>query len=202
MPTTWNPADLANCTLTNGNLTVTFASTSQNQGVRSVFSASTGKFYFETTITHGGVAPQVGMALASANLTTVQTNSTGAVVWNSNYIYVNNNLTLNMGASIGNGDVASVAVDIGGKRIWYRRNGGNWNANATYDPGAGTGGIDITSVTTGAVFALGAGQQSGGINGVIGANFGAAAFTYAPPGGFTVGLGPAAVAQARVIVMA
>lgn len=63
-PTTWNPADKSSeITLSNGNLT---ASSSLTGGsVRSVFSASAGKYYWEVTQTDD-VA--IGVATASADI--------------------------------------------------------------------------------------------------------------------------------------
>jgi len=64
MPTTWNPADkTGNTTLSNGNLTSAFSTT--NDGVRSVYSDSAGKWYWEATFTTGSGAG-VGFANASA----------------------------------------------------------------------------------------------------------------------------------------
>jgi hypothetical protein len=45
------------------------------------------------------------------------------------------------------GSLVDVAVDTVNKKMWYRVNGGNWNNNASYDPGTNTGGLDISVLT-------------------------------------------------------
>lgn len=69
-----------------------------------------------------------------------------------------------------------------GSEIWFRRNGGNWNANALADPASRTGGISINNTRSKRMFV---GCQ--GSNTTITINFGSSAFTYTVPTGFTNG---------------
>ncbi len=79
-----------------------------------------------------------------------------------------------------------MAFDIASHLIWFRVNGGNWNNNASYDPATATGGISFTSLgTTYACIDV----IDNVTTGIVTTNFGAAAFTYGVPSGFTAGFG-------------
>lgn len=181
-PTTWNAADLAAVTLSNGNLTAT--TTSAQGGVRGVAALSSGKNYCEYTIkTIISNALAVGFALASTNLAT--SGLVGAAIMNRlGAIFVNN---VNSGVGLGTraaNDIIGIAVDISGKLIWFRvAPAGNWNASGTANPATGAGGISLTALS-GALYPV---FLSGGIGDAVTANFGATAFSGAVPSGFTSG---------------
>jgi hypothetical protein len=183
---TWNPADkTASMTLSNGNLT---AVGTANQGVRAQLPAAT-KFYFEITsavaIWNGGL----GIARSTANLGTVTVNAANAALVtpaSSGNILFNSSTPIG-GAAIGAfaiNDVLCVAVDLVNQRIWFRKNAGNWNNNASADPVTNVGGINISTVfTTGTAYPLAAtavGTSSQAI-----ANFGATSFAFTQPSGFS-----------------
>jgi len=183
---TWNPADkTASMTLSNGNLTAVGIA---NQGVRAQLPAAT-KFYFEiksaVAIWNGGL----GIARSTANLATVTVNAANAAICSTsgsgNILF--NSSTPVSGAALGGfaiNDVLCVAVDLVNKRIWFRKNGGNWNNNASADPATNVGGIDISTVfSAGTAYPLAAtavGTSSQAI-----ANFGASSFAFTQPSGFS-----------------
>jgi len=197
MPTTWNPADkTGNTTLSNGNLTSAFSTT--NDGVRSVYSDSAGKWYWEAIFTSGAGAG-VGFANASAVLGTVwSTNGVNAVLYKNGSTYVNG---VSQGVSITFlFRTFGIAIDFAAQRVWLKNvtDGGNWNNNVSADPATNVGGVNIAAIGS-PLFAL----LAGGSNNWT-ANFGATAFAGTVPSGFTVGFGPAAAsaAMARAMILA
>lgn len=67
--------------------------------------------------------------------------------------------------------------------IWYRVNGGNWNANPSANPSTNTGGVSLAAVAGVPLFAVGL-VNAGATNDNQTANFGATAFANAAPAGF------------------
>lgn len=84
------------------------------------------------------------------------------------------------------GDNIGVAVDMVNSKVWFRKNGGNWNnaAIGSQNPAANTGGYSISTLTTGGLtvypactfFAVGE---------KISGRFLATSWSYAAPSGFT-----------------
>lgn len=184
-PTNWNPSDKsANMSLSNGNLTAT--STNFSVGVRAVKGNNSGKFYWEATLANGGSsADDVGLGLATADLTSTAPVGTTAVSLNS--IFVNGS-SISTFPGMSNGVIVGIAVDLTVKLIWYRNAAaGIWNNNGSANPATGVGGINIASVATGLLFPL---FQVGAASGhAATANFGATAFNGAVPSGYTAGWG-------------
>jgi len=182
--TTWNPADKSTwIDLSNGNLTTTRPTDNSWQAVRSFFSVSSGKWYWEVTIDSAGVliATTLGVGTSSESLTypgdSTQgygyVGSTGAKVHSSN---------TGFGDPYTAGDIISVALDMDNGMIWWAKNG-VWQAlgdpaNAVlpaYD--------DLSGKTFYAM--IGAYRQGNTAT----TNFGASAFSYSVPNGFTSGFG-------------
>lgn len=192
MPTTWNPSDLTNITLSGGNLTAT----STGQGaVRSIAAVAAGKVYFELTFTSGGTQSQTacGLANGAASLATSITTGVGCILCNGNGTVVINNTT-GIGAigTFAGGGTLCAAVDMGAQLVWLRNGGaGTWNANPAANPTTGVGGFSFSGLT-GSLFAY-SGGTTGSASPVTG-NFGATAFAGAVPSGFTAGLSTSAQA--------
>jgi hypothetical protein len=196
MPTTWSTTDKTATNLTNGDLTATGTGAG---GVRSVYSASAGKFYWEVQFV-AGAAPGLGIANAAAVLATVWNTPTNAAAAFNASIYVNNvSQPGAAGIVISNGTTICVALDIDAQRIWFRSGAaGNWNNSGTANPATNTGGLNIAVLGV-PLFALVCTLTSAQHT----VNFGATAFVGTPPSGFTAGFGPAAAStQARVMVLA
>ena len=199
--TSWSPTDhTANITLSNANLTMTFAQFGQLGG-RSVDSFASGKYYWEVTFPNGS-ASTTGSGIANAGATLTTFGAAGqALVDTSGNIRVNG-ATISTIPNIAANGIACIALDVGAALIWFRNGAsGNWNNNAGFNPAAGTGGHSISAIT-GALLAYGGDNNANGQS--IIANFGATAFAGVPPGGFTPGLGTGlgASTQSRVMVMA
>lgn len=182
--TTWNPADkAANTVLSNGDLTAT-GSVSGTCNVRSIASYSSGKYHAEFTIgatNSTNYSRAVGIANSTASLTANLGNANSAAVFMGDPLFYINSGSTGSGVTYTNNDVVSMAVDLDNNTIWYRRNGGNWNGNASYDPATNTGGMAIATPTR-PVFVIALLAISFSPN--LTANFGATAYTYTAPSGF------------------
>ena len=210
MTTTWNPSDLVNITLSNGNLTAGSV-TAGIGGVRSVDRLTSGKYYWEVTFNTAGITSMAcGICSPSANLATVTSTSLnaaylyryGGTVWVNN-VQVSG---LTWGTNtIAAGSVIGIALDLDNKLLWFRVGAaGNWNNNAAYAPG-GSGGVNIAPIFPGPpfpIYALG-NTSSGNNTDNFTANFGATAFAGAVPSGYTSGFpsvgGPALLALASEV---
>lgn len=187
---TWNPADRLNITLSGGNLTAACSSASPGSGVRSVTGYTTGKYYWEATMTGWiGTACGPGVALSSAtySIGLTATGSAGltkAGGGTNGAIYVNGSAVgINMGFR-SSGEIVGIAVDIGAQLIWFRiAPSGNWNNSGTANPATGTGGISISSIAG----TLHAAFLPSNTSDICTANFGATSFSGAVPSGFTAG---------------
>jgi len=183
----WNPADLVNITLSNGNHTATSQATSG--GVRAACSVTTGqKIYWEVTFnTITSTQTAAGCARSTANLG----NLAGLGTANAAVVFGNGIININAGfaGSIGtrsSGDVIGIAVDFAAGLIWFRvAPSGNWNGSGTANPATGTGGFSISGITGGPLFPNF--STTNLANEVITGNFGDSTFTGAVPSGFSAG---------------
>lgn len=166
-PTTWNPADKgATVSLSDGNLTAACTSTSS---VRSVYGASSGKYYWELTYPFGVSQVTVGVATSLANVNSFA--GTDAYAWtvqsDAGHIYHNN-------SSIGllpstPAVTLSVLLDATAKTLVF------------WTDGSDTG---ITIDLEGSQF-----FAIAGYTGTVTANFGQSPFNHTPPSGYAAGLG-------------
>lgn len=183
--TNWNGSDLVNMTLSGGNLVAT-GNNASDGSVRAVANHSTGKYYYEATLTVAGAGgdSSCGIANASASLANAP-NSTlliASAYQGSGGIWVNGaNLGSITAFSVTN--VAGVAVDTGGQLIWIRNNNGNWNGSGAADPATGAGGFSISGITA-AYYPWCSANGAGSGNTSWTANFGATSFANAAPSGF------------------
>lgn len=67
--------------------------------------------------------------------------------------------------------------------IWFRKNGGIWNNDASADPATNTGGIDLSAISGQTLYATGQGTGDA----LQTFNFGASSFSFSVPAGFTAG---------------
>lgn len=171
-PTTWNPSDKSSqITLSGGDLTSEIG-TSGIGGVRSVVGKSSGKWYWEATI--AGTGPWfVGIARSDDSMTTYT--SAGVGYYSDGRTFDNDRGYAAYGPSYTAGDVLGFLLDMDAGTFKVYKN------NA--DPG-GT----ARSSLSGTFYAYRA-QLSDGTGHPMTHNFGASAFTYTPPAGYTAGLG-------------
>ncbi|MGX1110555.1 MULTISPECIES: SPRY domain-containing protein [Bradyrhizobium] len=190
MSSAFDPTSLSNATLSNGDLTATRTSTSTG-GAQSTDYKNSGKFYFEVTVgaSHGST-DSIGVMASSYGYGALTNGNAGAGsgVWLGGGSIVNNGGTVGSvgGAANAAGSVICVAHDAGNGRVWYRLNGGSWNNSGTADPATNTGGINLLAAQYAPVVGFSPfGSPTVGDN--FTANFGASAFAYSVPSGFTAG---------------
>jgi hypothetical protein len=189
-------------TFSNGNLTVTQGVSNANEGTRATAFITTGKLYFEITISNVTASQGAGVGIGNANIS--RAGFLGGTA--GGHTYLASGAVYTGGGSIatlpvyGTGAVLCVAADIGSQKIWYRVNGGNWN-NTTDNPATNAGGYSIAALIS----------NNGNIYPAINlyaildqvtANLGATAFAQAVPAGFSgISTAPSSP-QARIMVMA
>ena len=177
LATTWNPLDKdAYVTLSNSNLTA--ASIGSNNGpVRSVFGASTGKWYWE--LTYASVTPVVGVALPSWVLLDYpgyRSNSLG-FFGGATPKKIKDATQTNYGAAWASGVVLGVALNMDAGTIEIFMNGAPQGV--------------MFSGLSGVYHAVSGSSASGSI---VTANFGASALAYSPPVGHAAGFGESVLA--------
>jgi hypothetical protein len=202
-PITWDPTTALNTTLSSGNLVATnTGTTGTNQGVAGPAASAkfnVGKYYFEiklTTFTGGnGVGLSIGPT--GSAITSMSTSPpanaytyflAAGEIWGNGGGHIP--VTLETATS---GDIICIAIDCGNGRVWFRKNGGLWDNTSGHNPSIGdgsAGGFTFTSASLMVPFAtygnglVGSGGASGN---VFTANFGASAFSFAVPSGYTLG---------------
>lgn len=174
--TTWNPSDKgASITLSGGNLTAQVATVSSH-GVRATSAIpGSGKWYWEIHVdTLSGVNLDVGVADATASLTAFfGGDAHGLASIRSNGFILYNNVDQAAGSfSPAQGDIISVAFDAATRTVVFRLN----NAGAVT--------VLTANVPSGTLYPVVGGNGNGGAT-TYTANFGATAFTYLPPAGYT-----------------
>ena len=171
---TFDPANTGNTiTLSGGNLIAT--QTFGSQFTRSTIGKSSGKWYWEITITSAGITTLLGIVNATASSATEFVGSTtnGWGYAGSSGDKINGAGLVVYGSTYTTGDVIGVALDMGaGTIIFYKNNVSQGTAFT------GLSGTMYAAVT----------PNTGGASGVATANFGATALTYSPPVGYNAGL--------------
>jgi len=189
MTATFNPSDAAaTIALSNGDLTAT-NSFGLDGSVRTVESASSGKYYYEaicggtadTTAYRRGVAIGNSSAALTTGLGSPETNSGNVFQGDSNFYVAGSGGGTGCSYAGTGGDNVSVALDLDNDLIWYRANGGNWNSNGSADPASGVGGNSISGLSK-PLFVMAWSTQANGI--ALTFNFGATAYAYTAPSGF------------------
>lgn len=163
---TWSTTDKdAGVQLSNGNLTTT--GSGSYSGVRGTLSKSTGKWYFEMAVVTLGFNVYIGVSNSTSSLTT--SSSVGKTV-QGKAGYTNNNTTFIANAGFVMGDVIGVALDADAKQVSFYVNGVLLQ-----------GPINISGIT-GPYFPV---IVPNATNDVETTNFGATAFAFTLPSGFT-----------------
>jgi len=168
---TWNPADKGtNVTLSGGDLSVSISADGAWDAVRSTISKTSGKWYWEYTMT--GTNAMSGILLSTATLSSfLGADANGWGYYDLNGNKYTNGASVAYGATYTTGDVIGVALDMdSGTVVFYKNN--------TSQGTAYTG-------LSGAMFAAMSGSN---ISAKLTANFGATALTYTPPSGYNSGL--------------
>lgn len=181
--TTWNLTDNSSIiTRSNGNLTATEggSASGSGDGLRATTSRSSGKLYFEITLTTD-VSAQESMGIAKSTASLVS-NSLGAdadgwgIIIGSGGALVNNGAPVQFGGAGDAGDVYGFAVDLTGLLLYVSKNGSFLFSG---NPTVGSGG---TTIAAGSWFPAASLFGSGD---VVTLNVGTTAFNTSPPSGYS-----------------
>jgi hypothetical protein len=176
---TLNPLSNGGTALTNGNLTKP-----GGDGVytrcNGTMAVSSGKWYFEATLTTAGTVSQVGVG---QGFITNQYVGQDALSYSRNLEdgnTSNNNVSSGNSAAYSVGDVCMCALDLDNNKVWFGKNGVwiNVGANPNGNPAAGTN--PAYNITAGTYTPITRVYGSG----VLDFNFGQRPFAYAAPSGF------------------
>lgn len=179
---TWDPANKSSkVTLSSGNLVATETSGSEGWGaVRSTIGVTTGKWYWEVTVTQVNLNRGDQLGVGNESLTNFDdfpghtANGWVKLTFGNTYAgKMNNNLEAPFVGALADGDVLGWYLDVGAGTIGMILNG--------VDKG-----IMYSGLTGTTIYAI---WGSGSIGtGIATANFGASAFTYSVPSGYNPGL--------------
>jgi hypothetical protein len=180
----WNPLAVSTqgiATLTNGNLDLAYSDGGNYYGALSTFALSTGKWYWEYTVTAFGSSNGTGIIAVNEIRSAAPANygyadATNCRYRNLTYVSGGGALLVTGLSSLTSGDIIGVAVNFDAGKIWFSRNG-TWELSGS--PSAGTGAT--TTFTTGVNYYLmsqGYGTWSGSLNA------GQRPFAYTAPSGF------------------
>jgi hypothetical protein len=161
-----NPLDVSASTVSSGNLNITFATNSDTNRA-ATFGVSSGKWYWETTITAvGGTYSIVGITSGASTATALGTSSYQYAYISSTGNKFNNGSSVAYGATYTTGDVIGIALDMdAGTLVFYKNNSSQ-----------GTAYTGLSGTFFPAFNARNASNNN--------ANFGQRPFSYTPPSGF------------------
>jgi hypothetical protein len=175
---TLNPADMApsNITLSNGNLTDV---SSLGSGVRGTIGKSSGKWYYEVTVSAlaAGYPPVIGIAGASNTLVEGWVGTSEFTYWGSGgvLIWLNNQRTA-YGVGTAAGDVIGVAVDLDNRQVTFYHNGTSMGVAYT-----------STTLPAGTYYPFVTDPYGSTAATTMTVNFGQNPFKYSVPAGFNAG---------------
>tara|TARA_R100001591_G_scaffold77121_2_gene84709 strand:- start:1890 stop:4289 length:2400 start_codon:yes stop_codon:yes gene_type:complete len=175
-----------------GNLKVTFATSSSMTGGLSTLRMVSGKYYMEVTVDSISSAGLV-LGIMGSDRFTATNEFTGRRFDAYGYYsldgklfndYDGNSTSFNFGNSYTTNDVIGIAVDLDNDKLYFSKNGTFQNSA---NPSAGTGGQSIISAksTTAGFYRFCLTDGGTGSTDIVTANFGQKSFTHTPPTGFS-----------------
>ena len=148
----------------------------EHNGVRSNFNKASGKWYWEIAI-DSGTTLFVGVATSSAFLDDFAGGDQHAFTYGSDGKRYNDGTPVDYGDTYAAGDVIGIALDLDNLKVFFSKNG-VWQDSS--DPAEGTDEA-YNPPDRGPWYAIWSGFDTSAVT----ANFGASAFTYDSPTGFT-----------------
>ena len=174
-----------------GNLKVTFPTSSAMTGGLSTLRMVSGKYYMEATVNSISSAGLV-LGIMGSDRYTATSEFTGKRFDAYGYYsidgklfnnYDSNSTSFTFGNSYTTNDVIGIAVDLDNDKLYFSKNGTFQNSA---NPSAGTGGLSIISAksTTAGFYRFCLTDGGTGSTDIVTANFGQKSFTHTPPTGF------------------
>ena len=175
-----------------GNLKVTFATSSSMTGGLSTLRMVSGKYYMEVTVDSISSAGLV-LGIMGSDRFTATNEFTGRRFDAYGYYsvdgklfndYDGNSTSFTFGNSYTTNDVIGIAVDLDNDKLYFSKNGTFQNSA---NPSAGTGGQSIISAksTTAGFYRFCLTDGGTGSTDIVTANFGQKSFIHTPPTGFS-----------------
>jgi hypothetical protein len=161
-----------NVTLSNGNRTATHSTATSNSGARSTALKTTGKYYFEITVsTLGSSFDAAGLITSTGTYTDVMSVFNCIIVYMQGSVYANNTSPGKTISGIVGGSILGFATNLDTRLGWIRNGAGSWNGIGTENPATGVGGFVIAPTVSfapmvafdtvaGAAFTLNCGQAA------------------------------------------
>lgn len=179
-PTTWNPYDIGlDVSLSNNNLTANLP-ISVNASVRATTAKTTGKWYYECVAEWGAGTRLAGIMTATGLLNDfpgADSQGWGLIFFSGQWQLFNTGSPTAYGGSALPWSVIGICLDLDNNFLYYTQNG----ANLVGNPAALTGG---KAIVAGTWFASVGGSDPPSPR-IITSMFGANAFAFSPPSGFT-----------------
>jgi hypothetical protein len=182
---TLNPLNTnSTITLTNGNLNVVSTGNTNSNNSQATFSITTGKWYFENTVTQSGANQSLWGFINQGTPATVNPGGSNGICCGcvgSLYVTMSGATLANSISSttFTTNDVAMVAVDADTGKVWFGKNG-TWLGSGSPSPATGTT-PNVTFTANTPITPVWQGYES--LNaGVF--NFGQRPFAYTAPSGF------------------
>ncbi|PWT88193.1 MAG: hypothetical protein C5B54_11015 [Acidobacteria bacterium] len=177
-----------NVALSNNDLTAT-ATSSGNYNFARTGSPALGKSYWEATVESKTAELTIGLYSAGIGGEEGQIHMGGsrlsiAVRANDGTIWSDNVQVGALGAGYDVGDTICVAADQAAELVWFRKNGDDWNGNASYDPASGVGGISLYNLLVRRDLRIYPALAPLTVNDQITINIGTGAFSYLMPSGY------------------
>jgi hypothetical protein len=179
----WSTTDKSVNVTLSGSDKIATTSSNTTGGVRSAqtkVNGTAGKYYAEfllgaTAFDRHGIMPLSGSLADSAGPSFQVSTSSGNV-------QINGAFAGSVGTALVAADVLCVAWDAGAEKVWFRKNGGNWNNTAGHDPATDTGGFNA-SFAASTAHALWCSVSASGSSATVRTEI--AEFTQTVPSGFS-----------------
>jgi SPRY domain len=146
----WRSYGLSNITYSNGNLTATKTSGSFASAIANLGVLKTQNGYFEVLCVNDATpgSDNIGAGVASylyESAHFVGFSGRSIAIYNTGHVFAGGSQVAAYG-SFTTGDVIGVAIRSDVNKIWFRKNGGNWNNDPANNPVTNVGGLTMTSI--------------------------------------------------------
>ena len=176
---TLNPISNQVHTLSNGNLDIASASGNADTRCNSTIAVSSGKWYYEVTLTDAGTNSAAGIGQNQITNAWPGNDSLSYAYGFENAVKANNGSSSSYGSALGAGDVFMCAFDLDNSKIFFGKNG-TWFDSS--DPAAGTN--SAYTLAAGAYNPVFRPYELNSIGASFSCNFGQRDFAYTPPTGY------------------
>lgn len=144
-----------NLVYSNNNHTLGRLDTIQHLAGRGTVGKTSGKWYFKVSCNAGGVSTAFGIGTDACGGTFIGSNGSSRWSWSSNTVHSNSdNRVMADDLNQVAGDY-ECAFDLDEFYIWFRKDGGDWNNNASSNPSSGIDGLSIIDASGLTIYPVG-----------------------------------------------